>query len=120
MYSASDLFRKAYAYAVKKYDSVAILSAQYGLLFPDDEIEPYNVTLNDVSSNEVKEWSERVLKQMNNRLQLRDFSKALFHTGRRYREYLIPKLESIGVRCEIPLKNLSIGKQKAWYKERIS
>lgn len=30
MYSASDLFRKAYAYCTKKYDNVAILSAKYG------------------------------------------------------------------------------------------
>jgi len=117
MYSASDLFRKAYSYAVKNYDSVAILSAKYCLLFPDDRIEPYNLTLSDMSSNEVKEWSERVFKQMNNRLQLSDFDKAFFHTGKKYRQYLIPKLEGIGIQCEIPLGNLGIGKQKAWYKE---
>jgi len=34
MYSASDLFRKAYAYCYKNYDNVAILSAKYGLLYP--------------------------------------------------------------------------------------
>jgi len=45
MYSASDFFRKAYSYATKNYDFVAILSAKYGLLFPDDKIEPYDLTL---------------------------------------------------------------------------
>jgi len=115
MYSASDLFRKAYGYAVKKYDFVVILSAKYGLLLPDDKIEPYNLTLNEMSSNEVKKWNERVFKQMNNRLQLRDFNKAFFHTGKRYREYLIPKLEGLGILCKAPLGNLGIGKQKAWY-----
>jgi len=117
MYSASDLFRKAYAYAVKNYDFVAILSAKYGLLFPDDRIVPYNLTLNDMSSYEVKEWTEKVFKQMNKRLQLSDFSKAFFHAGKRYRQYLIPKLESIEIHCEVPLRNLGIGKQKVWYKE---
>jgi len=112
MYSASDLFRKAYAYAAKNYDFVAILSAKYGLLFPDDRIEPYNLTLNDMSSDEVKEWSEKVFKQMNNRLQLSDFNKAFFHTEKKYRQYLIPKLEGLGIRCEIPLGNLGIGKHK--------
>lgn len=46
MYSASDLFSKAYAYCTKKYGVVAILSAKYGLLFPNDTIEPYDETLN--------------------------------------------------------------------------
>jgi len=117
MYWASDLFRKAYAYAVKKYDFVVILSAKYGLLFPDDKIEPYNLTLNDMGSSEVKEWAEKVFRQMNNRLQLRDFDEAFFHSGERYRQFLISKLEGIGIRCEVPLGNLAIGKQKAWYKE---
>lgn len=115
MYSASDLFRKAYGYAVKKYDFVVILSAKYGLLFQNDRIEPYNLTLNDMSSDEAKKWAERVFEQMNNRLQLRDFDKAFFHAGKRYRQCLIPKLESIGIHCEVPLGNLGIGKQKAWY-----
>jgi hypothetical protein len=117
MYSASDLFTKAYSYAAKNYDSVAILSAKYGLLFPDDEIEPYDLTLNDMSSDEVKEWSDKVFKQMNTRLDLCDFDKAFFHTGKRYRQYMIPKLEKKGLHCEVPLSNLGIGKQKAWYKE---
>lgn len=117
MYSASDLFRKAYSYAVKNYDFVAILSAKYGLLFPDDKIEPYNLTLNDMSFEEVKEWAEKLFNQMKNRLNLEEFDKVFFHTGEKYRRHLIPKLEQMGIKCEVPLKNLGIGKQKAWYKE---
>jgi methionyl-tRNA formyltransferase len=49
MYQPSDLFRKAYGYAVKRYDLVAILSAKYGLLLPDEVIEPYDLTLNMMS-----------------------------------------------------------------------
>lgn len=37
---------------------MAILSAKYGLLLPDDEIEPYNLTLNDMSSEEVRDWAQ--------------------------------------------------------------
>jgi len=36
MYSASELFRKAYDNCIKNYDHVAILSAKYGLLLPDE------------------------------------------------------------------------------------
>ncbi len=117
MYSVSDLFRKAYSYAPKNYDFVAILSAKYGLLFPDDKIEPYDLTLNDMKSQQKKEWAERVFNQMKNRLKLEDVDKVFFHTGKKYREHLVPKLENIGVQCETPLRHLAIGEQKAWYKE---
>ena len=117
MYQASDLFRKAYSYATKNYDFVAILSAKYGLLFPDDKIDSYDLTLNDMSSKERKEWAESVFNQMTGKLRLQDFERVLFHAGKKYREHLILKLENIGIRCEIPLEGLGIGKQKAWYKE---
>jgi cytoplasmic iron level regulating protein YaaA (DUF328/UPF0246 family) len=120
MYTASDLFSKAYSYAVKNYDFVAILSAKYGLLFPDDKIEPYDLTLNDMNAHQRKEWAERVFNQMKSRLTLKNFAKVFFHAGKKYREYLIPKLENMGIRCEVPLKHLGIGEQKAWYKERDS
>ena len=57
---------------------------------------------------------------MKTRLRLKEFDKVFFHAGKKYREYLIPKLENMNIHCEIPLKNLGIGKQKAWYKERDS
>jgi cytoplasmic iron level regulating protein YaaA (DUF328/UPF0246 family) len=82
MYSASNLFRKAYAYATKNYDFVAILSAKYGLLFPDDEIEPYDLTLNTMKSQQRKDWAKKVFTQMKNRLKLNDFDKIFFHAGK--------------------------------------
>jgi len=60
MYLASDLFRKAYKYCSGNYNRVAILSAKYGLLLPDDIIDPYNLTFNEMSSEELKVWSEKV------------------------------------------------------------
>lgn len=117
MYQPSYLFRKAYSYAVKNYDFVAILSAKYGLLFPDDKIDPYDLTLNNMNSQQRKKWAEKVFDQMKSRLRLEDFNKAFFHAGKKYREHLILKLEKVGIRCEIPLEGLGIGRQKAWYKE---
>jgi cytoplasmic iron level regulating protein YaaA (DUF328/UPF0246 family) len=116
MYSASDLFRKAYAYCTKKYGEVAILSAKYGLLLPHDEIEPYDLTLSDMSSEEREAWAERAFKQMKSRLNIKDLDIVYFHAGKYYREHLIRKREEICITCEAPLKNLGIGKQLAWYK----
>ncbi|MGA8941654.1 MAG: DUF6884 domain-containing protein [Thermoactinomyces sp.] len=41
LYSASALFRKAFSFGKDRYDKVYIVSAKYGLLKPDEEIEPY-------------------------------------------------------------------------------
>ncbi len=115
MYSASDLFRKAYKYCTANYSRVAILSAKYGLVLPTDIIDPYNVTLNDLNSEEVKAWSEKVFKQMTDNLDLKTLDTVFFHAGKNYRKYLIPKLEGARIKCKIPLEKLGIGKQKAWY-----
>lgn len=115
MYSASDLFSKAYAYCKKNYDQIAILSAKYGLVFPDDVIEPYDLTLNNMRAKEVRDWSEKVFKQMQKRLDLSEICAVSFHAGNKYRKYLIPKVEVLGIKCRIPLETLGIGKQLAWY-----
>ena len=115
MYSASNLFNKAYAYCEKQYDKVAILSAKHYFLLPEDPIEPYNLTLNDMSVKERKVWSEKVFEQMENKLKLTDYDKVFFHAGRKYREFLIPKILQAGLTIEVPLEKLQIGKQSAWY-----
>lgn len=51
MYQASDLFRKAYSYATKNYDVVAILSAKYGLLLPDDKHTCRTFTATEIASD---------------------------------------------------------------------
>ena len=116
--SPSNLFTKAFEYASKSYDTVAILSGKYGLLLPNEEVEPYERFLNDLSVEQVKEWSNMVFDQMKTKLNLNGFDKVYFHAGKRYREYLIPMLERTGLECEVPLKNLGIGKQLKWYKEQ--
>jgi cytoplasmic iron level regulating protein YaaA (DUF328/UPF0246 family) len=115
MYSASDLFSKAYAYCSKNYDQVAILSAKYGLLLPDDEIKPYDLTLNKMRVSEVRNWSEKVFNQMQKRLDLKEINVVFFHAGVKYRKFIVPKLEAFRIEYRVPLKNLGIGKQLSWY-----
>jgi len=115
--SPSTLFRKAFEYASKSYDTVAILSGKYGLLLPDEKVDPYDRFLGDLPIEQVKKWSNMVFEQIKTKLNLHDFDRIYFHAGKRYREYLIPMLEKIGLKCEVPLKNLGIGKQLAWYKK---
>jgi hypothetical protein len=115
MYQTSDLFRKAYNYAIKNYDYVAILSAKYGLLLPDEEIEPYELTLKSMGAVEQKKWAENVFAQLKSKLPLDEISNVFFHTGLAYRKYLTKLLEEKGILCTVPIEGLSLGQQKAWY-----
>ncbi len=103
----SALFRLNLQYAHKlKPDAVFILSAKYGLLALDDEIEPYNVTLNTMNVTERRAWASNVLDHLNKYSDLaRDHF--IFLAGKRYYEFLIPSISSY----EIPTQGLSIGKQ---------
>ena len=117
IYSASALFRKAYAYAIKNYDKVGILSAKYGFLLPDDRIEPYNLTLKNMTVDERKDWAERTFDQMRRRLDFSKINRVFFHTGKEYRAHLIPKIEGIGTRCVVPLQGLHlVSNWRGWEK----
>jgi len=115
MYSPSSLFSKACQYAIRNYDRVVILSAKYGLLLPNDEIEPYDLTLKTMKRQQRKEWANKVFKQIGRRLGPNKIARAYFHAGREYREHLIPMLQSTGIKCVVPLEGLAFGQQLAWY-----
>jgi hypothetical protein len=66
-----------------------------------------------MSAGEVLEWAEMV---SNDILVMRP-TEVDFYAGERYRKYLIPFLESEGIRCNVPLKGLGIGQQLQFYKE---
>ena len=68
----SPLFMGNLRYARSRMpDDIFILSAKYGLLELDTEIEPYNVTLKEMSTAEVRAWADGVLEQLGRRADLR-------------------------------------------------
>lgn len=115
MYLPSHLFKKAKSYVSSRYNYWYILSAEYGLLRPNDWIHPYDKTLNNMSSDSVKEWSRVVFDD----LMRINVSEIDFYTGERYRKYLIPMLEAEGMKCNIPLKGLGIGQQMQYYNQEM-
>jgi len=111
----SDLFIKAKAYAEGNSGRWYILSAKYGLVDPDTVIEPYENTLNAMSSAQRAQWSDRVFEQLQPMLSAGDI--VTFLAGKSYRDGLIPKLESLGVTVDIPMESLGIGEQLSWLKK---
>ncbi len=111
----SALFRLNLQYAhCRQVDRIEILSARYGLLDPDRVIEPYNVTLNTMSTADVKRWSARVVEQLCEHYDLQK-DHFIFLAGVKYRKFLTPHMTSY----EVPMEGLPIGKQLQFLKKRI-
>jgi len=70
-------------------DDIYILSAKYGLVALDDEIEPYDVTLNTMGVTERKAWANKVIEQLASRCDLQQ-DHFIILAGERYRQYLLP------------------------------
>ena len=111
----SPLFKFNLKYAKSlKPDKIFILSAKYGLVSLDQELEPYDKTLNKMNKKERVVWATRVLAQLKEKSNL-EKDHFIFLAGSKYRENLLPKIKHY----EIPLEGLSIGRQLKFLKEKI-
>ena len=110
----SPLFRYALKYAESlDTDKIFILSAKYGLVGLDEEIEPYELTLNGMKSIEKKVWADNVLKQLASECDL-DNDEFVFLAGENYRKYMVPHIKNYNV----PMQGLGIGKQLKFLKDK--
>ncbi|HLM62018.1 MAG TPA: hypothetical protein VK308_14525 [Pyrinomonadaceae bacterium] len=110
----SNWFKKARKYAEEKGDTWYILSALYGLIEPEQRIEPYNYTLNGKRKADRESWAQRTASELRQRVPPK--STIIILAGLKYRENLIPLLAD-KYTLIVPLKNLGIGKQLAYLKE---
>lgn len=103
----SALFRKALRYAKSlSPDAIYVLSAKHGLLKLDQEVAPYDLTLNQLGIAEVRSWADSTTAQLEAVTNLAS-DRFIILAGERYRRFIVPRLRF----TEIPLKGLSIGKQ---------
>ena len=110
----STLFKNNLKYAKSLNPSnIFILSAEHGLLELNTEIDPYDKTLNKMCINDIKKWSELVLKKLQIFADL-NFDEFIILAGIRYRKFLIPSLKNV----KIPMVGLEFGKQLKWLKEK--
>jgi hypothetical protein len=118
---AKDLYRSAWFLKARNYVESEgyewyVISAKYGLINRSQIIEPYNMTLNNMSAIDCQKWASMVFEQI-----LKEFPDGgiiVFFAGERYRKYLIPLLENAGYSIEVPLQGLGIGQQLAWFNEK--
>lgn len=113
----SDWFIKAARYAEITSDQWYIVSAKYGLLDVDEIIEPYDLSLRQMTEAAKSEWSRKVFQQLVPLLKSTD--DIVFLAGIEYRKHLIKPIEGLGCKVVIPMKGLRIGGQKKWLKNQL-
>lgn len=113
----SDWFRKARACVEKTGRPWRILSAQYGLIHPDERIQPYEKTLKTMPVAERRAWARRVLAEVEP--SLHGVDTVVFFAGERYREFLDPALRNLGLTVTVPMAGLSQGRQLAWFNANL-
>jgi hypothetical protein len=117
LYSKSNLFKKASNYAEKNYDKWYILSAKYNLIKPDEMIDTYDLSLNNMNKRERMDWASTTFNMI--LMEIDSRTQVYFHCGEVYREYLIELLEKSGYEYYVPLQGLGIGQQLQFYKDRV-
>jgi hypothetical protein len=110
-------FQKARAFVERQVGEWFILSAKYGLVAPEQVIEPYNETLSGKTVAERKEWSNKVVQEL--RLRCTPATSIVFLAGEKYREFLVPALRGLGCNVQVPMKGLAIGEQLHWLSEHM-
>lgn len=113
----SDWFLKAARFASQTGDGWYILSAKYGLVHPDQVLEPYNETLKTMGKSARAAWARRVMASLASHLQPGD--RVVFLAGQAYREFLADQVTGLGCKVEVPMDGLRIGEQLQWLKKQL-
>lgn len=115
----SEWFRKAWAYCQQRSDmgtETYILSAKYGLLWSEDFVDPYEMSLLNMPIGERKKWASRVLSSLEAMEKLNGLQVVIL-AGEKYREFLVPSIEDAGAIVKVPMDGLGIGQQLSYLKK---
>lgn len=114
----SPLFEKSFAYATQLTSGggkIFILSAKYHLVPIDKVISPYDLTLNDFSADEKREWTDKVI-DMCNAEGIKQDDEIIFLCGENYIHYL----KEYFTNWKNPLEGLGLGESMHWLDEHTN
>ena len=112
----SQLFKKAATYADQHSDRWYVLSAKYGLVAADDEIEPYDAKLGHKSGPPIWDWAQDVAAQL--RVALLDDTdiELLVLAGEQYRTCL----RFVDYPARVPMEGMGIGQQLGYLTRELT
>jgi hypothetical protein len=105
----SPLFRGLRQYAESYSDAWFILSAEHGVVAPDQVVTPYDRTLKTMGRKERLSWAQRVQRQLVELIA--PGTQVIILAGNRYRQDLVPFLQARGCVVTVPFAGLKIGEQ---------
>lgn len=111
----SPLFTRARAYAEKSGAPWFILSAEHGLVRPEEWLAPYDRYLPDTPASYRQAWGSWVVARLE--LLVGDLRGRVveMHAGGAYVDAVRPDLASRGAQLAEPLGGLAMGERLAWY-----
>ena len=112
---ASDYFLKMRSYAEHAESPWFILSAEHGLVGPDDWLEPYDRYLPDTSREYREAWGRHVAEQLVQAIGSLTGLVVEIHAGSAYVDSVQPTLRSRGAVVIDMLHGLPIGRRLSWY-----
>ena len=112
---SSARFRKARAYAESLGDPWFILSAEHGLVAPDEWLAPYERYLPDTPREYRRVWGEWVVVRLDLLLGGLAGTVVELHAGESYVQPILAALKRRGAVVERPLQGLTSGRWQGWY-----
>ena len=114
----STLFKKARGLVEAQRWPWFILSAEHGLVHPQEEVAPYEKTLNKMGVVERRDWASQVLAALEPHLA--GVQSVVFLAGKNYRQFLEPEFSGRGIDVHVPMQGMRIGEQLRWLSRAIS
>lgn len=113
----STLWSKRRRYAELSGMPWAILSAEHGMVDPDEVLEPYDRYLGRESASYKRRWGAETAVQVLEKTTELGLSAVEIHAGAPYVESgLRARLESAGIEVHWPVEGMPFGTQLAWYR----
>lgn len=110
----SPAFRMALEIAERRCDEALILSAEHGVVEPDQEIEPYDKTLAKMPKREREAWVAKVQASLRRRFEARKI-RYLVLAGAAYAS----AVTGLGCDVEEPMRGLTQGQRMRWLSENV-
>lgn len=124
---SSPLFQKSVNWAKNRNKEIQIMSAKHFLIPTAQEIKNYDLSLNDLSSKERKNWASKVSNEISKGWQHniyggqvmgmqigKPIKKVYLLGGKNYTKDLKPLLEKQGIKVIEPLEGMEIGERLSY------
>jgi hypothetical protein len=111
----SPLFRTAREHAERKGGPWFILSAEHGLVAPDEWLAPYDRYLRDTPPGYRGAWGHWVVERLDLLVGGLANRTVEIHAGSAYVDPIVEPLSAKGCRISLPLSGLAVGERQHWY-----